>query len=84
MPRAFFPHSLGDVLRAVDGPLGLIVGDMPDRSIWVLQRRRKEGGYLLTHYADQSRKVELERREILDRSEAVNALSAAIGLGERL
>ncbi len=84
MPRPFFPHSLTDVTHAVDGPLGLIVGDMPDRSIWVLQRRRKEGGYALTHYADPSRKVQLERREIVDRREAINALSEAIGLGERL
>lgn len=84
MPRPFFPHTLDDVTRAVDGPLGLVVGDMADGSIWVLQRRRKEGGYALTHYADPTRKAQLARREIADRREAVNAMAEAIGLGERL
>ena len=30
MPRPFFPHTPGDVTRAVDGGLGLVVGDMAD------------------------------------------------------
>lgn len=84
MPRPFFPHTLDDVTRAVDGPLGLVVGDMSDGSIWVLQRRRKEGGYALTHYADASRKTILSRSEIAERREAVNAMAEAIGLGERI
>ena len=84
MPREFFPHTLDDVTRAVDGPLGLIVGDMSDGSIWVLQRRRKEGGYALTHYADSSRKTQLERREIAERREAINAMAESIGLRERV
>jgi streptogramin lyase len=41
MPRALFPHSLGDVLHAVDGPFGLVVGDLPDGTIWVLKRGRE-------------------------------------------
>ena len=84
MPREFFPHTLDDVTRAVDGPLGLIVGDMSDGSIWVLQRRRKEGGYALTHYADSSRKTQLERHEIAERRDAINAMAESIGLRERV
>ena len=48
MPRALFPHSLGDVLHAVDGPFGLVVGDLPDGTIWVLKRGRREPGFTLT------------------------------------
>lgn len=84
MPRPFFPHTLEDVTPAVDGPLGLVVGDMPDGSIWVLRRHRKEAGYTLTHWADAGRTRQLAQRAIGDRAEAVNALADAIGLGERL
>lgn len=84
MPRPFFPHTLQDVTRAVDGPLGLVVGDMPDGSIWVLKRNRKEPGYTLTHWADAGRTRQLGQRAIAERVEAVNALADAIGLGERL
>jgi hypothetical protein len=75
---------MADVLRAVDGPLGLIVGDMPDGSLRVLKRNRKEPGFTLTSYADTARSRVLETRTILDRVEAVNAFSAAIGLGETI
>jgi hypothetical protein len=84
MPRPFFPHTLSDVLRAVDGPLGLVVGDMPDGTIHVLKRGRKEPGYTLTAYADSTRSRVLGVRTIADRVGAINAFSDAIGLGERL
>jgi hypothetical protein len=84
MPRPYFPHTLGDVTRAVDGPLGLVVGDMPDGTIWVLNRDRKGSGYTLTHYVDGARSALLEKRDIAARAEAVNAMADAIGLGERL
>ncbi|MFN7142349.1 MAG: hypothetical protein ACK4YP_01115 [Myxococcota bacterium] len=84
MPRPFFPHTLHDVVHAVDGPLGLIVGDMPDGTLWVLKRNRREPGYVLTQYADTARSRVLSTRTIADRREAVNAMAAAIGLGEAL
>ncbi|MDP2310127.1 MAG: hypothetical protein Q8P18_29185 [Pseudomonadota bacterium] len=84
MPRPFFPHTLHDVTHAVDGPLGLIVGDMPDGTLWVLKRNRKEPGYVLTQYADTQRSSIVSTRTIAERREAVNAMAAAIDLGERL
>jgi hypothetical protein len=75
---------MGDLVHAVDGPLGLVVGDMPDGSLWMLKRNRKEPGYTLTHYADTARSRQLSTRAIADRREALNAMSDAIGLGERL
>lgn len=84
MPRPFYPHTLQDVTRAVDGPLGLVVGDMADGSIWVLKRGRKTPGYSLTHYKDAARSATLSHRDIAERQEAVNAMAEAIGLGERL
>ena len=84
MPRAHYPHSLHDITHAVDGPLGLVVGDLPDGSIWILKRGRKEPGYTLTHYSDAARSAVVETRQIADRVEAVNAMSVAIVLGERL
>ena len=84
MPRPHFPHTLHDVVHAVDGPLGLVVGDLPDGRIFVLKRNRKEPGYVLTAYADAARSQMLATRVILDRREAVNAMAEAIGLGESL
>ena len=84
MPRAFFPHSMADLTRAVDGGLGLVVADMPDGSLWVLKRDRKGAGYALTHYADTGRKTQLSSVVIGDRREAFNAMADAIQLGERL
>lgn len=84
MPRAHFPHSLGDIINAVDGPFGLIVGDNADGSIWILKRGRKEPGYTLTHFADAARSSVLETRQIADRVAAINAMSTAIHLGESL
>ena len=84
MPRPFFPHTLSDVIRNVDGALGLVVGDMPDQSIWLLKRDRRRGGYILTHYSDMSRKQQLSRTPYDDRVDAINAMAAAIGLQERL
>lgn len=84
MPRPFYPHTLSDVIRAVDGALGLIVGDMPDGSIWVLKRDRRRGDYALTHYTDLGRSEQLSRQALDGRTEAINAMAAAIGLHERL
>jgi hypothetical protein len=84
MPRPFFPHSLHDVTHAVDGALGLIVADMPDGTLWVLKRNRKEPGYVLTCYADTQRSRVVSTRAIPDRKTAVNAMAEAIGLGESL
>lgn len=83
MPRPTFPHSMGDVTRAVDGPFGLIVGELPDGSIWVLKRQRS-GGFLLANYADMERSRELSSRTIAERRDAINAFAAAIRLGESL
>ena len=84
MPRPTFPHTLHDVVHAVDGPLGLVVGDLPDGSLWVLKRNRREPGYALTHYADSARTRVVSTQTLLDRREAVNAMARAIGLGEAL
>ena len=84
MPRAFFPHTLDDVARAVDGGLGLVVGDMPDGTLWVLKRNRREGGHTLTHWADAQRSRQLSTRTIADRADALDAMAEAIGLGERV
>ena len=84
MPRALFPHTLHDVIHAVNGPLGLVVGDLPDGSIWVLKRNRKTPGYTLSHWADAARSRQLQSREIAERREALQAMSDAIGLGERV
>ncbi len=84
MPRPSFPHSLHDVLHAVDGPFGLVVGDVPDGSIWVLRRGRREPGYTLTHYADGSRSTVLHSSVVVERRDAVNLFADAIALGERL
>jgi len=84
MPRPYFPHTLSDVIRNVDGALGLVVGDMPDRSIWILKRDRRRGDYALTHYATMDREERLHRATYADRTAAINAMAAAIGLVERL
>jgi hypothetical protein len=84
MPRPFFPHTMNDLTHAVDGPLGLVVGDMPDGTLWVLKRNRKTPGYVLTSYADASRARETSRRDIEERRAALNAMADAIALGERL
>lgn len=84
MPRPHFPHSMHDLVHAVDGPLGLVVGDLPDGSIWVLQRQRKAPGYLLRHYADASRSRLLAEEQVQEREAALNRMSEHIGLGERI
>lgn len=80
MPRPYFPHTLHDVTHAVDGPLGLVVGDMPDGRIYVLKRNRKSPGYVLTEYPDAGRSRVLSTRVIQGRAEAIAAMAAAIGL----
>lgn len=84
MPRPFFPHTMNDLVRAVDGGLGLVVGDMPDGTLWLLKRNRKAPGYVLVHYADTARTAVLETRDVADRRDALNAMADAIGLGERV
>ncbi len=91
MPRPFFPHTLDDVTRAVDGPFGLVVGDMPDGALFVLKRERARGAatpaepsYELTHYADAARTKVLSRERIAGRAAAIDAFAARIGLDERI
>lgn len=84
MPRPFFPHTMNDLVHAVDGALGLVVGDMPDGTLWVLKRNRKTTGYTLTRYADTARTATLSTEVIEDRREALNRMAAAIALGEAL
>jgi hypothetical protein len=84
MPRPFFPHTLNDITHAVDGPLALIVADMPDGTLWVLKRNRKAPGYVLTQYADTQRSSVVSTRTLLERREAINTMAAAIGMGESL
>jgi hypothetical protein len=85
MPRPFFPHTLDDVTRAVDGPFGLVVGDMPDGSLVVLKRdRRSPDQFELSHYADATRTRVVARDRIEGRVAAVNAFAERIGLGETL
>lgn len=84
MPRPFYPHTMSDLTRAVDGALGLVVGDLPDGSIYVLKRDRKTGAYGLSHYSDGQRSQTLSQRAFTDRVEALNAMAQAIGLDERL
>ena len=84
MPRPFFPHTLGDVVRAVDGGLGLIAADMPDGSLFVLKRSRKTQAYTMTHYADTRRSAVLGRQAFSARAAAINHFAEQIGLDERL
>ena len=84
MPRPFFPHTLHDVVRNVDGALGRIAADMPDGSLFILKRNRRGGGYRLTHYADTARSAVRSQEAIATRKEAINTLSKAIGLEEYL
>ncbi|MSP54037.1 MAG: hypothetical protein EXR69_00270 [Myxococcales bacterium] len=72
MPRPFFPHTFQDVTNAVDGGLGLIVADMPDGSIWVCKRDRKQPGtYEITHYSDMKRTAVLSRETVQGREDAL-------------
>lgn len=80
MIRPTFPHTLDDVTRALDGGLGLVVGDLPDGSIWVLQRLRKTGGFRLTHYDSPRRQTQLAQHAFSDRQAAIDAMARAIGL----
>ena len=73
-----------DLTHAVDGPLGLVVGDLPDGSLWVLKRNRKSPGFELSHYQDTNRTMLLSKETILDRREAINTMARVIGLGEQL
>ena len=82
--RPTYPHTLADVVHAVDGFLGTVVGDLPDGSIWVLRRQRRTQVYTLVHYDSPARKTRLAEEEFADRRAAVNAMASAIGLHERL
>ena len=84
MPRAFFPHSMQDLVNAVDGGLGLVVADMPDGTLWMLKRNRKTPGYLMTQYADMARSRVLSTTTILERRDALNQMAVAIRLGEAI
>lgn len=84
MPRPYFPHTLHDVVRNVDGGLGLIAADLADGSLVVLKRNRRGGGYRMTHYADPARSSVRDQTDFDDRTEAINAYAQVIGLGESL
>ena len=84
MPRATYPHSLQDVLSAVDGTFGLVVGDLPSGEIFVLKRNRHSGEWSVSHFADASRRERRGRKVYTDRALAINRFCQAIGLGESL
>jgi hypothetical protein len=84
MPRPTFPHTLADITHAVDGPFGLVVGDLPDGRIVVLQRGRKTPGYTLRTWDGPARRTLLAEESFAGRAAAVDAMAAAIGLDERL
>jgi hypothetical protein len=84
MPRPYFPHTLHDVVRNVDGPLGLIAADLADGSLVVLKRNRRGGGYRMTHYTDTARSGVRAQDSFTDRVEAINIYAQTIGLGEHL
>ena len=80
MPRPFFPHTLDDVTRAVDGPFGLVVGDMPGGELFVLKRDRKAGTFSITHYQDATRAKLLGTEAIPERGAAIRRFCERIGL----
>ena len=80
----FFPHTLADITRSVDGGLGLIAADLPDGSIQVLKRNRRTGLYTLTHWKDAARSAQLAQETFADRTQAVNAMAHAIDMPERM
>ena len=82
MYRPTFPHTLSDITRCIDGGLGIVVGDMPDGSIWVLKRNRKTADFTLTHYDSPQRKKQLAQSQYDDRQEAIDAMARAIGLSQ--
>ena len=84
MPRPFFPHTLHDVTRNVDGPLGLIAADLSDGSLIVLKRDRRSGDYRMTHYADTARSAVRSQDTFSERTAAINTFCDAISMGERL
>lgn len=84
MPRPTFPHSMHDVVHAVDGPFGLVVGDLPSGELVVLKRNRHSGEWSVSRYTDASRKERLSREVHTDRVAAINHFARAIGLGEAL
>ena len=71
--RPTYPHTLADVVRAVDGGLGTVVGDLPDGSIWVLRRQRRTGVYTLAHYDSPKRETCHQRTSFEERRPAINA-----------
>ena len=80
MYRPTFPHTIDDIIRSITGGLGIVVGDLPDGSIWVLKRNRKVGNFTLSHYESPQRKQLLTQQDFQDRQDAVMAMARAIGL----
>ena len=81
MYRPTFPHTLADITRSIDGGLGIVVGDLPDGSIWVLKRNRKTHDFTLTHYDSPKRRETLAQEHFSGRQDAIDAMARAIGLG---
>ena len=80
MYRPTFPHTIDDIIRSISGGLGIVVGDLPDGSIWVLKRNRKTNNFTLKHYESPKRQQQLASQDFADRHEAVMAMARAIGL----
>ncbi len=79
--RPRFPHTREDVDRAVDGPFGLVVGDLDDGSIFVLRRPRRPGQlWSLTHWADAARSRSLDEQTFVEGAAARAAFLRAVGL----
>ncbi len=82
--RPTFPHTREDVTRAVDGPFGLVVGDVPDGRIFVLKRARRPSAdgasWTLTEWADPSRSRQLSELHFTEREAALSAMYGAVGL----
>ena len=54
------------------------------RCTTVLKRGRKTPGYTLSHWSDAKRTRRLHEEHILERRDALNAMSRAIALGEQI
>ncbi len=70
--------------RAVDGPFGLVVADVPDGRIFVLKRARRPAAdgaaWTLTEWADAARSRQLGERAFVERDAALASMYAAVGL----
>ena len=80
MTRPTYPHTLQDIVHAVDGAFGLVVGDLPDGRIWVLKRDRKTGHFSLRQFEGPRRREQLAEQHFDDRTKAIHAMARELGL----